>query len=73
MDKDRFEKDFKHYKSGLEKKLNKDEVNLMLHAYCIGYCEMINHVNEDVDGMYLVNPVLEKITELNPLIKHKFD
>ena len=71
--KKRFEKDFKHYKANLEKKLNKDEVNLMLHAYCMGYCEMVNYVSEDVGSMYLVDPVLEKISELSPLIKHKFE
>jgi DNA-binding XRE family transcriptional regulator len=65
MDKERFERDFEHYKNGLQQNLNEREVTLMLHSYCMGYCEMINHVNEDVDGMYLVNPVLEKISELS--------
>ena len=73
MKKEKFKKDFEYYKAKLQSKLDNDTVNLMLLAYCMGYCDMVNHVNEDVDGMYLVDPVLDKISELSPLVKHRFD
>jgi len=72
MEKIRFEKDFKEYEEKLKGSLSDDKVNLMMFAYCMGYCDMVGHINEDTDGMYLIDPVLEKILELTPLISNQF-
>ena len=73
MDNKKFNNDYEYYKSNLEKSLNVDSVNLMLHAYCMGYLELSNHLSEEFDSSLIINPALEKISELNPLISHLFE
>ncbi len=66
MNTERFNEDYEYYKSNLEQAIeDKREVNQALRSYCMGYCDMINHINTDMDGMYLIDPVLDKITELS--------
>ena len=63
MDIKKFNDDFNYYKSNLSKSFDEKTVNLMLHAYCIGYCEMSNHYFEEFDEAIDINPVLDKINE----------
>lgn len=73
MKAEKFNKDFEFYKKNLSKKLDERTVTLMLHAYCMGYCELSNHLNEEFETMIMINPVLDKITELGPKIKQYFN
>lgn len=71
MDASTFESNFQYYKGNLSKSLNENTVNLMLHAYCMAYCDLSSIVGTEfhID----IDPVLEKITELSPLIADNFD
>lgn len=68
----KFNSDYELYKNSLSIKIDTDTVNLMLHAYCMGYIELTNHLSEEFDSIINIDPVLDKINELNPLIKDKF-
>jgi hypothetical protein len=71
--KSKIESDFEFYKNNLSKKLDEKSVNLMLHAYCMGYLEMAIKVSGDTEYLSsVVNPILEKISELGPSIKEYF-
>ncbi len=69
MNAEKFNKDVEFYEKRLLEKYNKHETRLMLRSYCMGYCELANHLNEDFDTMLMINPVLEKITELSKKLK----
>lgn len=73
VNKEKFNSDFELYKNRLSQKLDENTVNLMLHAYCMGYCDTVNHVQEHTETLYLINPVLDKITELSKLVNHNFE
>ena len=70
--KESFEQDLEFYKNNLSKELDKDSVNLMLHAYCMGHCNMAGHIFNHFNTYIDVDVVLETIKNLNPLIRHKF-
>jgi hypothetical protein len=69
MNAEKFNKDFDYYKSKLEKGLDEKSVTLMMLAYCMGYCELSNHVNEELGEVVDVDPVLDKISILGGLSK----
>lgn len=72
MDANKFEKDLKDYKEKLSKKLDEQTVNLMLHAFCMGYCQLSTELNEEFGAYIDLDPVFDKINELNPLITDIF-
>lgn len=71
MDAQKFEQDIKDYKDKLSKKLDEQTVNLMLHSFCMGYCQLSDELNEEFGANIDLNPVFDKINELNPLISDK--
>jgi hypothetical protein len=71
MNAEKFNKDFEFYKNNLLKVHDGKITNLMLHAYCMGYCELSNHLNEEFDSNIIVDPVLDKILELNEKLYEK--
>ena len=73
MNARKFNEDFEYYKNNLSKKLDEQTVGIMLHAYCMGYCGMAGHVLEEFDMTMDIDPVLEKISELNHYIKSAFE
>jgi len=73
MDSLKFEKDLKDYKEKLSKKLDENTVNLMLHSFCMGYCQLSNELNEEIEAYIDLNPVFEKITELSKKVNHNFN
>lgn len=68
MNAKKFNEDFEFYKSNLQKSHDEKTVDLMLQAYCMGYCEMSNHYFEEFDEAMNINPVLDKISELSKII-----
>lgn len=66
-----FKKDFEYYESKLINTLEDETiVNLMMHAYCMAYCD---HANNLYDKINLpLDPVLDKIKELSPKIAPYF-
>lgn len=72
MNEVKFNQDFDLYKSNISKKLNESQVNLMLHAYCMAYCDLAQNVFSEKDVYIDLDPVLEKISELNPLVSSNF-
>tara|TARA_B100002049_G_scaffold179327_1_gene136320 strand:+ start:104 stop:325 length:222 start_codon:yes stop_codon:yes gene_type:complete len=73
MDSQKFEKDLKDYEQKLSKKLDENTVNLMLHSFCMGYCQLSNELNEEFGAYIDLNPVFDKITELSKKINHNFN
>lgn len=73
MDANKFKKDLQAYKLGLSDNLDDETVNLMLHAFCMGYCQLSNELNEEFGAYIDLNPVFDTINKLNPLIKSAFD
>ena len=73
MDANKFEKDLEDYKKGLSEKLDETTVNLMLHAFCMGYCQLSNELNEEFESYIDLNPVFDAINKINPLIKDNFN
>lgn len=73
MDINKFNKDFEDYKQRLSSRLDDKIINLMLHAFCMGYCQLSTELNEEFGTYIDLNPVFDKITELSPLIKEFFE
>lgn len=73
MNKNKFNQDFEEYKRRLSSKLDEKTVNLMLHAFCMGYCQLSTELNEEFDSYIDLNPVFDKINELSILIKEFFE
>lgn len=73
MNVEKFEDDFQDYKNRLSSKLDEETVALMLHAFCMGYCQLSGEINEEFDSYIDLTPVFDKINSLNPLIAHKFE
>lgn len=72
MNKETFNKDYEDYKSKLSEKLDEEKVNLMMHAFCMGYCQLSNELNEEFDSYIDLNPVFDRINELSPKVSKSF-
>lgn len=72
MDVEKFKKDLEEYKERLSSKLDEQTVNLMLHSFCMGYCQLSTELSEEFEAYIDLNPVFDKINELNPLIEDCF-
>lgn len=73
MDKEKFENDFNDYKDKLSSKLDENTVALMLHAYCMGYCQLSSELNDEFDSYIDLNPVLDKISSLSSVVNKNFE
>ena len=72
MNVGKFKQDLGDYKDKLSSKLDNETVNLMLHAFCMGYCQLSHELNEKFASYIDLNPVFDEINKLNPLIKKHF-
>ena len=73
MDIAKFNKDYEDYKNRLSTKLDEQMVNLMMHSFCMGYCQLSTELNEEFGAYIDLNPIFEKISELAPKIKDCFE
>ncbi len=73
MNAEKFNSDYEYYKNNLSSKLDANTVNLMLHAFCMGYVQLAGHLLEEFGSAIDVNPALDKINQLNPVITHNFN
>lgn len=73
MDVKKFKQDLESYKNGLSTKLDEQTVNLMLHAFCMGYCQLSTELSEEFGSYIDLNPILDEINRLNPLIRECFE
>lgn len=65
MNEEKFISDFDFYKSKISVNNEPNTVRKMLMAYCMGYIELSNHLNEELGSFVNVDVVLEKIKVLN--------
>ena len=72
INKQTFDEDFEYYKDLLSENLSEDTVNLMLHSYCMGFVDLAQQLMEQFDVDIYIQPALEKIKELDPLIQKHF-
>ena len=73
MDIDKFKQDLEDYKQRLSTKLDEETVNLMLHSFCMGYCQLSTELNEEFGAYIDLNPIFDEINRLNLLVKHRFE
>lgn len=73
MDVNKFKQDLEDYKNRLSTKLDEQTVNLMLHSFCMGYCQLSTELNEEFGAYIDLNPIFDEINRLNPLIKDCFE
>ena len=73
MDIDKFKEDLEDYKQRLSTKLDEETVNLMLHAFCMGYCQLSTELSEEFGAYIDLNPIFDEINRLNLLVKHRFE
>ena len=45
----------------------------MLHAFCMGYCQLSAELNDEFGSYIDLNPVFDEINRINPLIKDCFE
>lgn len=67
----KFESDFHDYKMKISTWADEKTSLLMMHSFCMGYCQLSNELQEDFDSLIDLDPVLDKINELTLEIKEK--
>lgn len=72
MNIDKFKQDLEDYKQRLSTKFDEETVNLMIHAFCMGYCQLSTELNEEFGAYIELNPIFDEINRLNLLVKHRF-